>query len=82
MPYRCVPQAESQSISVACASIVAKVTRDRIMFIYDKIFPKYGFAKHKGYGTRAHFKKIRKHGPSILHRRTFFPVSEFFNHER
>ena len=62
---------ESHSISIACASIIAKVTRDFIMSYYDIVYPGYGFARHKGYGTRAHFTMIRRLGPSPIHRRSF-----------
>ena len=62
---------ESHSISIACASIVAKVTRDFIMSYYDILYPRYGFARHKGYGTRFHFTALRKFGPSPIHRRSF-----------
>ncbi|MDD5072802.1 MAG: ribonuclease HII [Candidatus Omnitrophica bacterium] len=62
---------ESRSISIACASIVAKVTRDFIMTYYDALYPEYGFARHKGYGTRLHFIAIRRFGPSPIHRRSF-----------
>ena len=65
---------DSKSLSIACASIVAKVSRDRMMVILDKIKPQYGFSKHKGYGTEAHIKAIRKFGPSVYHRKSFFPV--------
>ncbi|MFH1621649.1 MAG: ribonuclease HII [Candidatus Omnitrophota bacterium] len=62
---------DSKSLSIASASIVAKVVRDRIMNIYGKIYPKYSFEQHKGYGTKAHFKAIKKHGPCLIHRRSF-----------
>jgi len=65
---------ESHSISIACASIVAKVTRDLIMSYYDALYPKYGFARHKGYGTKAHFAAIKRHGPCPIHRFTFSPI--------
>ncbi|MFC1594519.1 ribonuclease HII [Candidatus Omnitrophota bacterium] len=65
---------DTKSISIACASIVAKVTRDRIMNIYDRIYPHYGFSRHKGYGTKTHKQAIERHGPSTIHRRTFSPV--------
>ncbi len=65
---------DAKSKSIASASIVAKVTRDRIMDIYDKIFPQYGFCKHKGYGTKEHLKAISKFGPSVIHRKTFSPI--------
>lgn len=62
---------DGKSVSIAAASILAKVTRDRMMREYDKLFPEYGFAKHKGYGTAAHVAAIREHGPCPIHRRSF-----------
>ena len=62
---------DSVSYSIAAASIVAKVTRDRQMIEMDKIYPEYGFAHHKGYGTREHIEAIKKYGPCPIHRRTF-----------
>ena len=62
---------DAKSISIAAASIIAKVTRDRLMIDYDKEFPKYGFAKHKGYGTRAHIEAIRENGMCKIHRKGF-----------
>ncbi len=64
------------SISIAAASIVAKVTRDRIMMEKDKHLPQYGFARHKGYATRRHLEALAEHGISPLHRRSFRPVRE------
>lgn len=75
-PIRCIPKGDSKSLSIAAASIIAKVTRDRIMTEYDNIYPQYGFSRHKGYGTKAHIAALRKHGPSKIHRKTFRPVSE------
>ncbi len=73
LPYahRTIVGGDAQSLSIACASIVAKVTRDRLLMSYDKIFPEYGFAKHKGYPTKEHKKAIALHGLSPIHRRTF-----------
>ena len=62
---------DAKSISVAAASILAKVTRDRLMEEYDAIYPEYGFAAHKGYGTAAHYAALRQYGPSPVHRMTF-----------
>ena len=62
---------DSLSVSIAAASILAKVTRDRFMIEMDAIYPEYGFAKHKGYGTAEHIAAIRKYGPCPLHRRSF-----------
>jgi ribonuclease HII len=75
--YRTIIGGDGKSLSIACASIIAKVYRDRILCIYDKIFPQYGFAKHKGYPTKAHRLAIKKHGISIIHRKSFHGNQEF-----
>lgn len=62
---------DAKSISIAAASIVAKVTRDRLMDEYDKLYPEYGFAKNKGYGTAEHIEALKKYGPTPIHRRSF-----------
>ncbi len=62
---------DAKSISIAAASIVAKVTRDRMMVDYDSIFPEYGFAGNKGYGSAAHIEALKKYGPTPIHRRSF-----------
>jgi len=62
---------DAKSVSIAAASVLAKVTRDHMMVEYDQLFPEYGFAKHKGYGTAAHIVAIREFGPTPIHRRTF-----------
>lgn len=62
---------DSKSKSIACASILAKVTRDRIMALYDKVYPQYGFFRHKGYPTKMHRSALRKFGPSLIHRKSF-----------
>lgn len=67
---------DSLCLSIACASIVAKVTRDLIMQKQHAKFPQYGFDKHKGYGTKMHMTNLEKHGPSPIHRRTFNPVKQ------
>lgn len=76
LPYKIVQilKGDSKSLSIAAASIIAKVTRDRIMASYDKKYPRYGFSKHKGYGTRLHFEMIQKYGPCPIHRRSFEPI--------
>ena len=71
LPQQPVPKGDSLSISIAAASIVAKVTRDRLMEHYDLDYPEYGFSRHKGYPTRAHREAIRKHGCCPIHRRSF-----------
>ena len=63
-------------LSIACASIIAKVTRDRIMVELDQLHPGYGLANHKGYGTRHHVRCLRENGPSPIHRHSFAPVIE------
>ena len=68
---------DSKSVSIAAASILAKVTRDRLMCEMDEQFPAYGFAKHKGYGTAEHIAAIRKYGPCSIHRKTF--IGKFTN---
>lgn len=70
-PYTNIIKGDARSKSIASASIIAKVTRDRIMLVYDKIYPQYGFRQHKGYSTRTHRAKLLKFGPSLIHRATF-----------
>ena len=62
---------DAKSISIGAASIVAKVTRDRLMVEYDKLMPEYGFAKNKGYGTADHIEALKKYGPTHIHRKSF-----------
>lgn len=62
---------DAKSLSIASASIIAKVTRDRLMYEYDKMYPEYGFASNKGYGSKAHIAAIKEHGACPIHRRTF-----------
>lgn len=71
IPQVPIIKGDAKSVSIAAASILAKVTRDRIMREYDKEFPEYGFAGHKGYGSSAHIEAIRKYGPCRIHRRSF-----------
>ncbi len=73
LPVQQIPiiKGDSKSVSIAAASILAKVTRDQMMVEYDTIYPEYGFAAHKGYGTPAHLAAIKKYGPSPIHRQTF-----------
>ncbi len=66
------------SLSIAAASILAKVHRDNVMLAMDRDFPQYGFARHKGYGTKSHIEALKLHGPCSSHRRSFAPVSAFF----
>ena len=71
VPYTSIIKGDAKIYSISAASIVAKVTRDRIMREYDEVYPEYEFAKHKGYGTAKHIEAIKKYGPCALHRRTF-----------
>lgn len=73
IPYKQVGiiKGDAKSVSIAAASIIAKVTRDRIMAGIDQMYPEYGFASHKGYGSKAHIEAIQKYGPSPVHRKTF-----------
>ncbi len=66
-----IVKGDAKSQSIAAASIMAKVTRDRIMQQYDELYPEYGFARHKGYGTKAHIEALKEFGPCPIHRRTF-----------
>ena len=70
-PQHAVIKGDSKVLAIAAASIVAKVTRDRMMVEYDSLFPEYGFAEHKGYGTAAHYTALKKYGPCMIHRKTF-----------
>ncbi len=74
LPQKGVVDGDSLCFSIACASIVAKVTRDRLMVELDKDYPGYGLADHKGYGTEKHLKCLYRLGPSSIHRRSFAPV--------
>lgn len=66
-----IVKGDAKSISIGAASIIAKVTRDRLMVEYDDLLPEYGFASHKGYGTAAHIAALKAHGPTPIHRRSF-----------
>ena len=76
LPSQSVVKGDSISLSIAAASIIAKVTRDRIMARLDSEFPTYGFATHQGYGTRAHLDALCRHGPCPHHRKSFRPVAQ------
>ena len=71
IPQVPIIKGDGKSMSIACASIIAKVTRDRMMAEYDRLYPAYGFAGHKGYGSAAHMAAIRENGPCPIHRRSF-----------
>ncbi len=71
IPYTSIIKGDAKVYSISAASIIAKVTRDRIMREYDTIYPQYGFSKHKGYGTAAHIQALKEFGPCAIHRETF-----------
>lgn len=71
VPYKSIIKGDAKSYSIAAASIIAKVTRDRIMREWDKVYPQYGFERHKGYGTAAHISAIKENGLCPLHRLSF-----------
>ena len=78
IPQEGIIKGDAKSVSIAAGSIIAKVSRDRIMYEYDRLYPEYGFASHKGYGTKAHIEAIKKYGMLDIHRRSFihFPAKE------
>jgi ribonuclease HII len=76
LPQRALIKGDARCLSIAAASIVAKVVRDRMMIDLDRLFPAFGFRKHKGYPTREHVEALRRHGPTPVHRRSFGPVRE------
>jgi len=71
IPYTSIIKGDAKCYSIAAASIIAKVTRDRIMRNWDEVYPEYGFEKHKGYGTAAHIQAIKKYGLTPIHRKSF-----------
>ncbi len=75
-PSEAIVHGDSLSLSIAAASVMAKVARDRIMSEFDLLYPEYGFGKHKGYGSPAHIQALLEHGPCPIHRRSFRPVRE------
>lgn len=78
IPVLAIVEGDSHSISIAAASILAKVTRDRMMVESDRKWPAYGFKKHKGYATAEHVEAIRKYGPCPIHRKSFEPVKSYY----
>ena len=74
VPHTAIVQGDARSYSIAAASVLAKVTRDRLMLEFDRQWPKYGFAEHKGYGTAQHLAAIAAHGPCPIHRHSFAPL--------
>ena len=79
IPSQSIIKGDAKSASIAAASILAKVTRDRLMEAYDERYPNYGFAKHKGYGTREHIEAIQRYGICSLHRKSFEPIRSMLN---
>ena len=77
LPQEAIPKGDALSVSIAAASIVAKVTRDRLMERYHQDYPQFGFSKHKGYPTKAHKEAIRKFGYCLIHRKSFRGVKEY-----
>ena len=75
LPSEGIVKGDGKSLSIAAASVIAKVMRDRLMVEWDIQYPEYGFAKHKGYGTKGHLAALQAHGPCPLHRRSFAPVA-------
>jgi ribonuclease HII len=75
-PHDGIVKGDGRSLSIAAASIIAKVSRDRVMLDFAREFPEYGFERHMGYGTKAHLEALRLHGPCRLHRRSFQPVAQ------
>ena len=76
LPYTAIVEGDAKSLSIAAASVIAKVTRDRIMQELDRQYPAYGFAQHKGYATSNHLAILARHGPCPIHRFTFRPVGQ------
>ncbi|MCG3778053.1 MAG: Ribonuclease HII [Nitrospira sp.] len=76
IPSYSIIKGDTLSISIAAASIIAKVTRDRMMAAYHQIYPLYNFLSHKGYGTEEHLQRLAQHGPCAIHRRTFAPIAQ------
>lgn len=74
IPQAGIVKGDAKSVSIAAASIIAKVTRDRMMCQYDTLYPEYGFAKHKGYGTRQHTEALKQYGMCPIHRTTFVHI--------
>jgi ribonuclease HII len=81
LPQRALPKADCRCLTVAAASIVAKVERDRLMIALDEDYPGYGFARHKGYGTAQHREALRKLGPAPIHRMSWRPIRQRMDNE-
>jgi ribonuclease HII len=79
IPNKAIIKGDYKSKSISAASIIAKVTRDRMMIELDKEYPEYGYAKHKGYPTKDHIAAVEKYGVKDFYRKTFSPISELIN---
>ena len=82
LPQKGITNGDNLCLSIACASIIAKVARDRLMTLFDRIYPGYGLARHKGYGTEEHLACLFRLGPCPIHRQTFSPVRDIVLNER
>jgi ribonuclease HII len=82
LPQKGITNGDNLSFSIACASIIAKVARDRLMRLFDRVYPGYGLARHKGYGTSEHFACLSRLGPCPIHRQTFSPVKDIILYRR
>jgi ribonuclease HII len=82
LPQKGITNGDNLCLSIACASIIAKVARDQLMVAFDRVYPGYGLAQHKGYGTRGHFACLFRLGPCPIHRQSFSPVRDIMLHGR
>lgn len=82
LPQKGITNGDSLCFSIACASIMAKVTRDHLMIEFDETYPGYGLAQHKGYGTKGHLACLRRLGPSPIHRQSFQPVKDMIHRDK
>jgi len=82
LPQKGITNGDNLCLSIACASIIAKVARDQLMVAFDRVYPGYGLAQHKGYGTRGHFDCLFRLGPCPIHRQSFSPVRDIMLHGR
>ena len=77
IPSKSIIHGDAICLSIACASIIAKVSRDNLMIEFDKIYPEFKFGSNKGYGTKTHLEALRDFGPTLIHRKSFSPVKNF-----
>ena len=82
LPQKGITNGDELCLSIACASIIAKVTRDKLMLEFDRIYPGYGLANHKGYGTKQHISCLHRLGACPIHRHSFQPVKDVINQEK